>query len=38
MVWTPLTWANKQEDDIRLLTTNAQVEALPFPGRGIGSR
>jgi hypothetical protein len=38
MVWIPLTWANKQEHHIRLLPTNAQVEARLFPGRGMGSR
>jgi sporulation protein YlmC with PRC-barrel domain len=38
MVWIPLTWANKEEDYIQLLLTSAQVGALLFPGRGIGSR
>ena len=38
MVWIPLTWANKEEDYILLLMTNAQVGALLFAGGGIGSR
>jgi sporulation protein YlmC with PRC-barrel domain len=37
-VWIPLNWANKEEDYIRLLMTNAQVAAFLGPGLGIGSR
>ena len=38
LVWIPLAWANKEEDYIVLLLTNAQVEALLGFGLGIGSR
>jgi len=37
-VWIPLNWANKEEDYIRLLLSNAQAAAFLGPGRGIGSR
>ncbi|RPI47079.1 MAG: hypothetical protein EHM67_00270 [Hyphomicrobiaceae bacterium] len=37
-VWIPLSWANKEEDYIVLLLTNAQVAALLGFGLGIGGR
>jgi PRC-barrel domain protein len=35
IVWIPLTWANKEDDYIRLLLTNNQLAGF---GQGIGSR
>jgi len=37
-VWIPLSWANKEEDCIVLLLTNAEVAALLGFGLGIGIR
>jgi len=38
MVWIPLTWADKENDHIRLLLTGAQAANFLGAGVGIGSR